>query len=82
MKFLGYEMVDYINKNEKRIEGARVHCSFKNSNTHGEATKTIFLGKSKIERNGIDLDSMIGKEIQCIMNAYNSIEKIEVISND
>ena len=82
MKFLGYEMVDYINKNEKHIEGARIYCSFKNNSVHGEATKTIFLSKSKIERNRIDLDSMISKEIQCIMNAYNSIEKIEVISND
>ena len=83
MKLIGYENLDYVNKAGARIEGARLYCTTKTNKIIGSGTRDLFLSKAKIERNSIDLDSLIGEEIVLIQNDYGSLSHIEkLVKND
>ena len=77
MKMIGYENLDYVNKAGVRIEGARLYCTTKTNRIVGNGTRDLFLSKAKIERNNIDLDALIDKEIVLIQNDYGGLSKVE-----
>ena len=77
MKMIGYENLDYVNKAGVRIEGARLYCTTKTNRIVGPGTRDLFLSKAKIERNNIDLDALIDKEIVLIQNDYGGLSKVE-----
>ena len=83
MKLIGYENLDYTNKAGVHIEGARLYCTTKTHKIVGNGTRDLFLSKAKIERNNIDLDSLIGSEIVLIQNDFGSLSRIEkLVQND
>lgn len=77
MKLIGYENLDYVNKAGVRIEGARLYCTTKTNRIVGNGTRDLFLSKAKIERNNIDLDALIDKEIVLIQNDFGGLSRIE-----
>lgn len=77
MKLIGYENLDYVNKNGVRIEGARLYCTTKTNKICGYGTRDLFLSKAKIERNNIDLNALIDKEIVLIQNDFGGLSKVE-----
>ena len=77
MKLIGYENLDYVNKSGVRIEGARLYCTTKTNKIHGYGTKDLFLSKAKIERNNIDLDALVDKEIVLIQSDFGGLSRIE-----
>lgn len=83
MKLIGYENLDYVNKSGAHIEGARLYCTTKTNKIKGYGTRDLFLSKAKIERNNIDLDSLIDSEIVLIQNDFGSLSRIEkLVQND
>lgn len=77
MKMIGYENLDYVNKNGIHIEGARIYCTTKTNKIAGNGTRDLFLSKAKIERNNIDLDALIDKEIILIQNDFGGLSRVE-----
>lgn len=77
MKLIGYENLDYVNKSGVHIKGARLYCTTKTNKIKGCGTRDLFLSKAKIERNSIDLDSLIDKEIVLIQNDFGGLSRVE-----
>ena len=77
MKLIGYENLDYVNKNGVRIEGARLYCTTKTNKICGYGTRDLFLSKAKIERNNIDLNALIDNVIVLIQNDFGGLSKVE-----
>ncbi len=71
---VGYERVDYTNKEGKQIKGHRLHLSYVSKNVDGVAVECVFVGDS------VQLPSLpLKSKITLLYNRYGRISAVNVL---
>lgn len=74
MELVGIEKIDYVNKNNVRITGNRLHFVYEDKKVQGCATEIIFVGS------GVDVASLeIGKQYTILYNKFGKVANITSI---
>lgn len=71
MELVGIEKIDYVNKNNVRINGSRLHFVFEDKKVEGCATEIVFAGS------GIDVSNLkIGNKYNILYNKFGKVANI------
>ena len=71
MELVGIEKIDYVNKNNVRISGNRLHFVYEDKKVQGCATEIIFVGC------GIDVANLkIGNKYNILYNKFGKVADI------
>ena len=71
---IGLELVDYVNKQNKRVQGVKIHCTYPNDNCNGLCVESFYMSSDKYPAN-IDL----GMNIEPLYNKYGNVQSIHII---
>ena len=71
---VGIEVIDYVNKQNRRVQGVRVHCSYLLDNCEGICVENFYLSADKFN------DSI---KIGCIVspnyNKYGNLQSLTIL---
>lgn len=70
---LGFEKIDYVNKNGRRIRGTKIYLAFERENCEGFATTDEYLAES------IDYVPRLGDKVNFFYDKYRKVVKVETI---
>lgn len=70
---IGIESVSYTNKQNRPVEGFRVHLTYEKKGCDGLAVETVFLNTA------LGYPLSIGQSIKLYYNKYGRIEEVSVV---
>ena len=77
MRVIGIEMVDYVNKQNKRVQGVKIHGTYEKDNCVGVCVDSFYLSDDKYEDN-VEL----GDLVEPLYNKYGNVTAIQVIGKE
>ena len=78
MRIIGYVRGDFTSKGGTEIKGMNVFITSEIDKTRGagSAAERVYLTDAKLEREGIDLAALLGKEVKVYYNRYGKVDSI------
>ena len=80
MLICGYRKSDFYTKDQKEIKGYNVFTQQEIvENGRGLQTDKFYLSEQKVMQMNIDLDALVGHEVQLYYNRWGKVEAIQVL---
>lgn len=76
-KVIGIEMIDYVNKSNKRVTGMRLHCCFEKDNCNGVCVDSFYINNDKI-----NFIVELGDFVEPLYNKYGNVQSIQVLGKE
>lgn len=71
---IGIEMIDYVNKQNRKVQGFKIHCSYPSDNCEGVCVENFYVSADKFN------DSItLGCNIEPLYNRYGKVQSIHII---
>lgn len=80
-KIVGIKNIDYINKNDKHIQGCELHTIYEDGKVEGYATENFYISQSILDESGIE-DVKVDDMIECFYNKFGRISRVSIIGNN
>lgn len=79
MKVVGIRKCDFIAKDKTEVKGFNIFVAEEiTSNGTGVQTDKLFFSEARIEKMGLELDTLLGRDIFFSYNKWGKIERIIV----
>lgn len=80
MVVCGYRKADFFTKDHKEIKGFNIYVQQEIvENGCGYQTDKFYLSENKVKQMNLDLDSLVGHEVQLYYNRWGKVEAIQVL---
>lgn len=74
---VGLEMVDYVNKSNKRVKGVKFHCSYEKDSCIGQCVESFYISDDKYD-NSVEL----GDYVEPLYNKFGNVQAIQVLRKE
>ena len=83
MRIIGYRKADFTTKDGIEIKGWNAYIATEIDPRYGAGlmTERVFLSDAKLEREGIELEKILNRDIRVYYNRYRKVDSITVLSD-
>lgn len=68
----GIENVDYVNRQNRHVEGVRLHCTYSSDKINGSGCEAFWCGRNV----NLPSDLKLGDDVNILYNRYGGIEAV------
>lgn len=81
MKIIGYRRNDFNTNEGQRITGYNVYIATEIDPRRGDgvSVERQYLSDAKVEKEGLDLDALLGQEVKIYYNRYGRVDSIVTV---
>lgn len=74
---IGIEVVDYINKSNKRVSGLKFHCTYDKDGVSGNCVDNFYISADKL-----DVTVELGDYVEPLYNKFGNVQAIQIMRKE